>query len=128
MKGTLALSAVLGALTLAGTVEGQDKEKQAASGQATAQEYEGWRQYMVTCARCHGDDAVGGIMAPDVRTAVSKGMSEATFNDIVINGRPDKGMPAHKGTLSPEQSGAIFAYVEARAARRLAAGRPERSS
>ena len=128
MKRIFALSAALGALALAGTVEGQEKEKHTASRQASAQEYVGWRQYMVTCARCHGDDAVGGVMAPDVRTAVAKGMDQAAFTEVVLNGRPDKGMPANKATLSDEQAASIYAYVKARAENRLAAGRPEKKS
>src|SRR5581483_6313170 len=44
-----------------------------AQGRASAAEYEGWRQYAVNCARCHGDDAVGGVMAPDLRASVARG-------------------------------------------------------
>jgi mono/diheme cytochrome c family protein len=93
---------------------------------ASAEEYEGWRQYMVACARCHGDDAVGGVMAPDLRTAISKGMSAATFSEVVTTGRRDKGMPGFQETLTPDQVGALHAYVRARADQRLPAGRPER--
>jgi mono/diheme cytochrome c family protein len=93
---------------------------------ASALEYEGWRQYMVACARCHGDDAVGGIMAPDLRTAVSRGMDSETFSEVVTKGRREKGMPSFQDTLGSEQVSAVYAYVRARATRRLPAGRPER--
>jgi hypothetical protein len=62
------------------------------SARASKVEYEGWRHYMVHRARCHGDDAVSGVMAPDLRRSVS--------------------------------SGAVYAYVAARAKGRLPAGRP----
>ncbi len=92
---------------------------------ASKVENEGWRQYMVNCARCHGDDAVGGVMAPDLRKTVASGAgSEATFHSIVTAGRRDKGMPGFKGTLSDAQISAIYAYVAARAKRGLPAGRP----
>ena len=88
-------------------------------------EYEGWRQYMVHCARCHGDDAVSGVMAPDLRKSVSSGATnEAAFHSAVKAGRRGKGMPAFQGTLSDEQISAIYAYVAARAKGRLPAGRP----
>ena len=93
---------------------------------ASAAEYEGWRQYMVACARCHGDDAVGGIMAPDLRTAISKGMSAATFSEVVTTGRREKGMPGFQETLTPDQVSALHAYVAARAEWRIPAGRPTR--
>lgn len=93
---------------------------------ASAAEYEGWRQYMVACARCHGDDAVGGVMAPDLRTAFSKGMSAATFTEVVTTGRRAAGMPGFQETLTAEQVSALHAYVKARAERRIPAGRPER--
>ena len=93
---------------------------------ASKVENEGWRQYMVNCARCHGDDAVGGVMAPDLRKSVSSGAgSEATFHSTVKAGRRNKGMPGFKGTLSDEQISAIYAYVVARAKGGLPAGRPD---
>jgi mono/diheme cytochrome c family protein len=92
---------------------------------ASKVENEGWRQYMVNCARCHGDDAVGGVMAPDLRKSVSSGAgSEATFHSTVKGGRREKGMPGFKGTLSDDQISAIYAYVAARAKGGLPAGRP----
>jgi mono/diheme cytochrome c family protein len=88
-------------------------------------EYEGWQQYMVHCARCHGDDAVAGVVAPDLRKSVSSGAAnEATFHSIVKAGRRTRGMPGFQGTLSDEQISAIYAYVAARAKGRLPAGRP----
>jgi mono/diheme cytochrome c family protein len=99
--------------------------QQQQAGRASKVEYEGWRQYMITCARCHGDDAVGGVMAPDLRASVAKGMDQATFETVVSAGRPEKGMPGFKGTLSKEQIDAIYAYVSARAKGRLPAGRPK---
>lgn len=94
-------------------------------GKASKVEYEGWRQYMANCSRCHGDDAVGGVIAPDLRASVAKGaVDEASFHSVVSTGRREKGMPGFKGTLSDEQIGAIYAYVSARAKGRLPAGRP----
>jgi len=93
------------------------------AGRASKIEYEGWRQYMANCARCHGDDAVGGVMAPDLRKSVSAA-NEAAFHSAVKGGRRGKGMPGFQGTLSDKQISAIYAYIAARVKGRLAAGRP----
>lgn len=98
-----------------------------AQGRASAAEYEGWRQYAVNCARCHGDDAVGGVMAPDLRASVARGsVDSASFHQTVSRGRREKGMPAFEGVLRDEQIAAIYAYVAARAKGKLPAGRPRR--
>ncbi len=86
--------------------------------------HEGWRQYMVHCARCHGDDAMGGTMSPDLRTSVSRGMNQRSFHAVVMQGRREKGMPGFKGVLTDEQVAAIYSYVAARASGKLKAGRP----
>jgi cytochrome c len=100
-------------------------QQEGQGARASKVEYEGWRQYMTNCARCHGDDAVGGVMAPDLRGWVAKSaIDQASFESVVSAGRSGKGMPAFKGTLSKEQIAAIYAYVDARAKGRLPAGRP----
>jgi cytochrome c len=96
---------------------------------AAAQEqpaaHEGWRQYMVHCARCHGDDAIGGVMAPDLRASMARGAMDAqSFQTVVMQGRREKGMPAFTGVLTDEQAAAITSYVAARASGKLKAGRP----
>jgi mono/diheme cytochrome c family protein len=98
-------------------------ERVAAQQQSAIQE--GWRQYMVHCARCHGDDAIGGVMAPDVRASVAHGaVDERSFHTVVVQGRREKGMPGFKGVLTDEQVAAIYAYVAARASGKVKAGRP----
>jgi mono/diheme cytochrome c family protein len=122
--GYIALALALAGLGVShSSAAAQEKQGRRAS---TA-EYEGWRQYMVNCARCHGDDAVGGVIAPDLRTSVAKGAVNAeAFHAVVSTGRREKGMPAFKGILSDEQIAAIHAYVNARAAKQLPAGRPRK--
>ena len=87
--------------------------------------HEGWRQYMVHCARCHGDDAMGGVMAPDLRTAVKKGaVDQQSFSSIVLEGRREQGMPGFKGQITDQQVTSIYEYVAARASGKLKPGRP----
>jgi cytochrome c len=80
---------------------------------------------MVHCARCHGDDAIGGLMAPDLRSSMQRGaVDDQAFQDVVLHGRRERGMPGFKGVLTAEQVAAIQAYVAARASGKLKAGRP----
>lgn len=93
---------------------------------ATKAEYDGWRRYMTNCARCHGDDAVGGVMAPDLRKSVAADtVNQASFHATVSEGRVAKGMPGFKTTLSAEHIDAIYAYLRARASGELPGGRPK---
>lgn len=93
----------------------------------TKAEYDGWRQYSVNCARCHGQDVLPNPVAANLLVSLGPGGpidSEQKFFPVVSEGRPDRGMPAFKGTLSPEQIRAIYAYVEGRAEKRIPPGRP----
>ena len=90
--------------------------------------YEGWRQYSVHCARCHGQDVLGNPVAANLLVTVAPGGSTAdpkAFAEVVIKGRPDRGMPAFGETLTPEQVDAIYAYVKGRADKQIPPGRPE---
>jgi len=90
-------------------------------------EYEGWRQYSVNCARCHGQDVLPNPVAANLLISLAPGGpidSPAKFEQVVSNGRTDRGMPAFKDVLSPEQIQAIYAYVKGRADKRIPPGRP----
>jgi mono/diheme cytochrome c family protein len=102
---------------------GQDRK----AVKVSPQEYEGWRQYSVHCARCHGQDVLGNPVAADLLKTTAPGGSSASqkvFVDIVVNGRTARGMPAFGKTVTPGQAAAIYAYVKGRADGRIPAGRP----
>jgi mono/diheme cytochrome c family protein len=90
------------------------------------QEYEGWKMFSVYCYRCHGVDAMGGGIAPNLRHSVSSegSVTHEVFITTVTNGRLDKGMPTWKALLSPEQMEDLWLYVNARSSNRLYPGRP----
>jgi len=90
------------------------------------QEYEGWKMFSVYCYRCHGVDAMGGGIAPNLRHSVSSegSVTHDVFITTVTNGRLDKGMPTWKALLSPEQMEDLWLYVNARSSNRLYPGRP----
>jgi len=92
-------------------------------------EYEGWRQYSVNCARCHGQDVLPNPVAANLLVSVKSGGPVATaeqFREVVGKGRPERGMPAFGTLLTPEQIDAMYAYVKGRADGRIPPGRPER--
>jgi len=93
-------------------------------------EYDGWKIYHTYCDRCHGQDAVGSAIAPNLRKSVGPegSMNHDTFIQRVTDGVVDKGMPAWKGMLTPEQMESIWAYIRARSSGRLAPGRPHIAS
>jgi mono/diheme cytochrome c family protein len=107
-------------------------KKTAAAGGAvdhllvSPQEYEGWKMFSVYCYRCHGVDAMGGGIAPNLRHSVSSegSVTHDVFITTVTNGRLDKGMPTWKALLSPEQMEDLWLYVNARSSNRLYPGRP----
>jgi polar amino acid transport system substrate-binding protein len=91
-------------------------------------EYEGWRQYNVHCARCHGQDALPNPVAANLLTSLAPGGPSAdqkTFTTVVVEGRTSKGMPAFKGSLEPSQIEAIYQYLKGRAEKRIPPGRPK---
>jgi|SRR5882724_964623 len=94
----------------------------------SAKEYEGWRQYSVHCARCHGQDVLGNPVTADLRKSAAPGgpvESREAFVTVVKAGRPDKGMPGFAKVLTDEQTDAIYAYVKGRADGRIPPGRPQ---
>ena len=94
------------------------------------QEYEGWKMFSVYCYRCHGVDAMGGGIAPNLRHSVGPegSVNHEVFIQTVTNGRLDKGMPTWKALLSPEQMEDLWQYINARSSGRLAPGRPHMAS
>jgi mono/diheme cytochrome c family protein len=92
-------------------------------------EYEGWRQYSVNCARCHGQDVLPNPVAANLLISLGPGGpidTEQKFFQVVSEGRPERGMPAFKSIMNAEQIRAVYAYVDARAEKRVPPGRPAR--
>ena len=92
------------------------------------QVYDGWKQYNLNCARCHGEDVQGTTIAPHLIVSVKPDgpvNTKELFVQIVCAGRPAKGMPAWcaLGMEMPTIE-AIYAYVKGRSDAKLHPGRP----
>jgi mono/diheme cytochrome c family protein len=110
---------------LAGELAGQAA---AQGGGVSPTEYQGWRQYSVQCARCHGQDAIPNPVAADLLKSLAPGgpaAKKGTFTQVVTEGREDRGMPPFKETMTPEQIDAVYAYLKGRAEKKIPAGRPK---
>lgn len=91
--------------------------------------YQGWKWYHVYCFRCHGEDAIGAVLAPDLRLAIRPqgGLTHDDFFLCAWEGRLTKGMPAWKVLLDSTQIEQLYAYVKVRSTNALMAGRPHRA-
>ena len=102
--------------------------------EVTDQVYTGWKYFQVYCSRCHGDDAVGTMAAPDLTYSVSEegGITADSFAIVVRQGAtdstaPDRRMRGFEDLLDQPLIDALFAYVRARSDGSLAPGRPRRA-
>jgi cytochrome c len=95
-----------------------------ASGAVYQDVYNGWKWWHVYCYRCHGTNAVGGALAPNL-ISPNRRQTSAEFLKIVRNGREDKGMQAWDKLLTNKQIAQIHLYVRARTDKVLPPGRPD---
>ena len=86
--------------------------------------YNGWKWFHVYCFRCHGVDASGSNITPNLRESI-KVIPYPDFVDMVREGRPARGMQSWKALLDNKQITDIFYYVRARSDRVLPLGRPD---
>jgi cytochrome c len=90
----------------------------------TKEVFHGYQLYNSYCYRCHGTDATGGQLAPDLRRSVAVGMNQAEFHSITMTGRKDQGMPEWTGFLSEADVVHIYRYVKGRSLELVPPGRP----
>ena len=90
--------------------------------------YEGWKQFNLNCARCHGEDVTGTSIAPHLIMSLKPDgpiNTQELFISTVCAGRPEKGMPAWCSLgLEMDKIQEIYSYVKGRSDGKLAPGRP----
>ena len=92
------------------------------------QVYDGWKQFNLNCARCHGEDVQGTTIAPHLLVSLRPDgpiNTKELFIQTVCAGRPAKGMPAWcaLGMEMPTIE-AIYSYVKGRSDAKIHPGRP----
>jgi len=86
--------------------------------------YNGWKWWHVYCYRCHGMNAVGGSIAPNLSDPNRK-LTLKEFLFTVKNGSNDGQMQAWNKLLDDKQITQLYYYVLARTQKVLPPGRPD---
>jgi mono/diheme cytochrome c family protein len=90
--------------------------------------YQGWKQFNLNCARCHGEDVQGTTIAPHLIVSLRPSgpiNTKEIFVQTVCAGRPAKGMPAWCALgLDMEKINQIYSYVKGRSESKIHMGRP----
>jgi len=118
----LAFAAAAG--VAAGRAAAQSQPASAKSQELYQNVYSGWKVWHVYCYRCHGINAVGTTLAPNL-TDPNEKMRLQEFRTIVKTGSADGQMQAWDKLLDDKQIGQLFDYVRARADKVLPPGRPD---
>jgi mono/diheme cytochrome c family protein len=121
----LAASAVM---TRAEAQELRDAYHQAPKDTVSQAVYDGWKQFNLNCARCHGEDALGTTIAPHLIVSLKPDgpiNTKELFVQTVCAGRPAKGMPAWCALgLGMDKINDIYQYVKGRSDAKISPGRP----
>ena len=106
----------------------RDEYHRAPLDTVSQQVYDGWKQFNLNCARCHGEDVQGTTIAPHLVTSLKPGgpiNTKELFVQTVCAGRPAKGMPAWCPLgLEMDKIEAIYSYVKGRSDGKIRPGRP----
>jgi mono/diheme cytochrome c family protein len=133
------LVAGAGILAAAGTVTApaeaqdvRDQYHQAPRDTVSQEVYDGWKQFNLNCARCHGEDVLGTTIAPHLIMSLKPDgpiKTKEAFLQVVCAGRPEKGMPAWCSLgMDPGTIEKIYSYVKARSDAKMSPGRPARKA
>ena len=126
--GACSLLAISLAASRAEAQDLRDQYHQAPRDTVAQPVYDGWKQFNLNCARCHGEDVAGTSFAPHLIMSLKPDgpiPTKELFIQTVCAGRPEKGMPAwcalgmEMGTIDN-----IYSYVKGRSDAKLAPGRP----
>jgi cytochrome c len=90
----------------------------------TKEVFHGYQLFNSYCYRCHGTDAAGSQLAPDLRHSLTAGMKQQEFLSVAMQGKKEQGMPAWAGFLSEDDVVHIFRYVKGRSLDLVSSGRP----
>jgi hypothetical protein len=106
----------------------RDAYHQAPRDTVTQAVYDGWKQFNLNCARCHGEDVTGTTIAPHLIVSLKPDgpiNSKEIFVQTVCAGRPAKGMPAWCSLgLEMDKINNIYSYVKGRSDGKIGPGRP----
>jgi cytochrome c len=97
-------------------------------GKVTKDVFRGYELFNSYCYRCHGTDATGSQLGPDLRHSLAGGMNQQQFLAVAMAGRKEKGMPSWAGFLSKQEVTQTYQYTKGRSLDLVPAGRPPSST
>jgi mono/diheme cytochrome c family protein len=116
------------ATTVARAQELRDAYHQAPRDTVSQEVYDGWKQFNLNCARCHGEDVQGTTIAPHLILSLKPTgpiNTKELFIQTVCAGRPPKGMPSWCALgMELPTIDKIYLYVKGRSDAKIAPGRP----
>jgi mono/diheme cytochrome c family protein len=122
------LVAAVAVTTRADAQELRDQYHSAPRDTVSQDVYDGWKQFNLNCARCHGEDALGTSFAPHLIVSLKPDgpiNTKELFMQTVCAGRPEKGMPSWCALgMEITTIDKIYSYVKARSDAKIAPGRP----
>ena len=106
----------------------RDEYQQAPRDTVSQEVYDGWKQYNLNCARCHGEDVLGTTIAPHLILSLKPDgpiNTKELFVQTVCAGRVPKGMPAWCALgMDIPTIDKIYSYVKGRSDAKISPGRP----
>ena len=106
----------------------RDEYHKAPRDTVTQEVYDGWKQYNLNCARCHGEDVQGTTIAPHLVVSMKPEgpvNTKPLFVQTVCAGRPANGMPSWCALgMEIATIEKIYAYVKGRSDGKIGQGRP----
>jgi mono/diheme cytochrome c family protein len=123
-KGAWILAFAATAGIVADFARAQNQPAPAKSQELYQNVYSGWKWWHVYCYRCHGTNASGTTLAPNLTDPQEK-MPLVAFKTVVKTGSADGQMQAWDKLLDDKQIAQLFDYVRARADKVLPPGRPD---
>jgi mono/diheme cytochrome c family protein len=124
MKNLCVLAAALYLAGAVATLHGQPPAAAQKPQEIYQSVYNGWKWWHVYCYRCHGTNAVGTTLAPNLIDPSEK-LPLKEFMRIVKNGSENGEMQAWSKLLDDKQITQLYDYVRARADKVLPPGRPD---
>jgi mono/diheme cytochrome c family protein len=133
LRRLVAGAGVLLAVTVRGEAqELRDQYHQAPRDTVDQATYDGWKQFNLNCARCHGEDVLGTTIAPHLILSLKPDgpiNTKEAFIQVVCAGRPEKGMPSWCALgMDPQTIEKMYSYVKARSDGKMSPGRPARKA
>ena len=108
----------------------RDAYHQAPRDTVSEEVYDGWKQFNLNCARCHGEDVMGTTIAPHLIMSLKPDgpiNTKELFVQTVCAGRPAKGMPSWCALgMEIPTIDKIYQYVHGRSEGKIGPGRPAR--